>query len=190
MKRSLSSLLIIIPVLFLLFLLEKNNQPVASMPTPSSVASCMPIATSSGSQVLGVQTKRVGCVAINSLPDPECTPGAVFPNVSKEDVCVSGYSSSVRSVSAKTKEIVYAEYGVDTHLPGEYEVDHLVSLELGGSNEVSNLWPEIADPRPGYHEKDKVENLLHKKVCDGSISLSEAQRIIAQDWLSFYQANY
>jgi hypothetical protein len=70
------------------------------------------------------------------------------------------------------------------HTPGEYEVDHLVSLELGGSNDLSNLWPEAAEPKPGFHEKDKVENYLHDQVCSGALSLEEAQTTIATNWLS------
>ncbi len=66
-------------------------------------------------------------------------------------------------------------------------MDHLVSLELGGSNDIANLWPEAANPTPGFHQKDQVENYLHDQVCSGAISLSEAQVEIATDWLSVYQ---
>ena len=52
------------------------------------------------------------------------------------------------------KEQVYAEYGIVSHTTGEYEVDHFVPLELGGSNDISNLFPEAASPKPGFHEKD------------------------------------
>ncbi len=84
------------------------------------------------------------------------------------------------------KDQVYAEYGIASHTAGEYEVDHLVSLELGGSNDIANLWPEPASPRPGFHEKDKVENYLHDQVCAGKISLADAQYQIATNWLSVY----
>lgn len=74
---------------------------------------------------------------------------------------------------------MYAEYGIESHVPGSYEVDHLVSLELGGNNSVANLWPEAG---PGYHEKDEIENRLHDAVCAGAVSLRAAQREIARDW--------
>ena len=80
------------------------------------------------------------------------------------------------------KEQVYAEYGISSRVPGQYEVDHIVSLELGGSNDIANLWPEAAEPRPGFHEKDSVENRLHAIVCNGLLSLSAAQSVIAQNW--------
>jgi hypothetical protein len=92
----------------------------------------------------------------------------------------------VRNVTTSTKNMVYTEYGITHHTTGEYEVDHLVSLELGGSNDISNLWPEAASPRPGFHEKDKVENYLHAQVCSGAISLARAQLEIAGNWLDVY----
>lgn len=141
---------------------------------------------SPSNQVLGAEigsrTKDSGCVVNGKLPDAGCTPGNIFPNITEKDICVSGYSKNVRNVPESEKNQVFAEYGILSHTVGEYEVDHLISLELGGSNDISNLWPEAADPRPGFHEKDSVENYLHKQVCDGIISLSEAQKIIANDW--------
>jgi len=134
----------------------------------------------------GVQTKTSGCHMQGALPDPACTPGDIFPNVTKAQVCTSGYSSSVRDVPASEKDAVYAEYGISHHATGQYEVDHFVSLELGGSNDISNLFPEAAAPTPGFHEKDKVENYLHDQVCKGKLSLAEAQRQIATNWVAVY----
>jgi len=91
-------------------------------------------------------------------------------------------------VSTEEKTQVYAEYGIANHTTGQYEIDHLVSLELGGSNDISNLWPEAANPTPGFHQKDGVENTLHAEVCDGSISLRQAQQEIATNWLSIYNS--
>ena len=59
------------------------------------------------------------------------------------------------------------------------ELDHLVSLELGGSNDASNLWPE-APPSP--NPKDEVEGALNSAVCDGQVTLAAAQDAIAADW--------
>jgi len=119
-------------------------------------------------------------------PDHKCTPGAIFESVTKDDVCRSGYSRSVRNVSAAKKESVYASYGIKTHAPGEYEIDHYISLELGGSNDSANLFPEPSDPKPGFHEKDEVENYLHGKVCDGSLSLRDAQILVSMHWIDVY----
>ena len=123
---------------------------------------------------------------LGGLADSACTPGDILPNVTKNDICQPGYARSVRNVPASEKDQVYAEYGVVSHSAGEYEVDHLVSLELGGSNNIANLWPEAASPKPGFHEKDKVENYLHDQVCSGAISLKQAQIEIATNWLAVY----
>jgi hypothetical protein len=92
----------------------------------------------------------------------------------------------VRNVPESEKRQVYAEYGIYSHTAGQYEVDHYVSLELGGSNDIANLWPEAASPKPGFHEKDRVENYLHDQVCSGAISLRQAQTEIATNWLAAY----
>jgi len=138
--------------------------------------------------VLGAQIKTSQCQASGPLPDPGCTPGAIFPNVTKDQVCVSGYSGSVRNVPISTKKQVYDEYGITHHVSGEYEVDHFISLELGGSNDIANLWPEPANPTPGFHQKDLVENYLHEQVCSGMITLQEAQQKISHDWVSVYSS--
>jgi hypothetical protein len=131
-------------------------------------------------------TKTSSCVATAGIEDKACTPGAVIASATKAQICKPGYSSSVRNVPESEKNQVYAEYGIATHITGQYEVDHLISLELGGSNDIANLWPELADPTPGFHQKDQVENYLHKQVCDGKLSLKQAQQEIATDWLQVY----
>jgi hypothetical protein len=71
--------------------------------------------------------------------------------------------------------------------PGEYEEDHLISLDLGGSpTDPRNLWPQPYSPKPGAREKDVVENYLKKQVCEGAMTLSEAQQAIATDWYKTY----
>lgn len=137
--------------------------------------------------VLGQQTKSSHCQYNSVFPDTACTPGAVFHYVTLQEICTSGYSSSVRNVSLTTKKEVYAEYDIYHHTTGEYEVDHLISLELGGSNDIANLWPEPANPTPGFHEKDLVENYLHEMVCNGKMSLATAQSLIAHNWLYVYK---
>jgi len=141
-----------------------------------------------GTHQFGVQTKTTGCVASGGLPDAACTPGAIFPAANQDKICQSGYASSVRNVSTSEKDQVYAEYGIASHSPGQYEVDHLVSLELGGSNDIANLWPEAASPTPGFHQKDQVENYLHDQVCTGAIPLATAQQEIATNWLAVYHS--
>lgn len=158
----------------------------AAATTTSPAAQGAAAGTSTPALQIGRRTKTSGCISRNSLPDPACTPGAVFPDATAKQICVPGYSSSVRDVSTFTKDRVYAEYGIRSHSPGEYEVDHLISLELGGSNAIANLWPEPAEPRPGFHEKDQVENYLHDQICSGAMALTVAQTKIANNWLAVF----
>lgn len=147
---------------------------------------------------LGLQTPPTPTISIaptlpardvRLYPNPALTPGGVFPAVTAHDVCTSGYAKSVRNVTTSEKRQVYEEYGIAyPEPPGSYEVDHFISLELGGSNDIKNLWPEPAEPRPGFHEKDEVENYLHEEVCSGKITLGEAQTEIKTDWYNVYLA--
>jgi hypothetical protein len=136
---------------------------------------------------IGQRTKTSGCVAQGPLPDKACTPGAIFSDKSFMQICTPGYSKTVRNVPTQLKREVYREYGITHWDPGEHEVDHLIPLSIGGSNDIANLWPEPADPRPGFHEKDKVENYLHKQVCSGKMTLQDAQKKIADNWLEVYR---
>jgi len=121
------------------------------------------------------------------VPDPAKTPGDTL-EVTASDICVPGYSKKVRNVPIAVKRQVYASYGIRTHEPGEYEIDHLVSLELGGSNSTRNLWPQSYRTSPwNARVKDALENELHRRVCAGTLDLSKAQRIIAQNWVMGYR---
>lgn len=119
------------------------------------------------------------------LPDRSLTPGATL-TTSTAVVCVSGYSSRVRNVPDAVKEQVYARYHVP-HVPYAHEVDHLISLELGGSNAVTNLWPEPYAGRWGARTKDVLENQLHDLVCAGRLGLRYAQHIEATNWVAAYR---
>jgi hypothetical protein len=81
------------------------------------------------------------------LPDPKLTPGDTF-DVTAEDVCVPGYAKKVRAVPAWLKRQAYAVYGITEYKTGDYEVDHLIPLSLGGSNSIRNLWPQSTKTSP------------------------------------------
>lgn len=130
------------------------------------------------------------------LPDPQVTPGAADQHVTQANIqktiCQHNYTAKVRHVTETTKLAVFSEYGVDPRASAQYEIDHLISLELGGKNDVANLWPqpyEQSDTDPlGAHAKDKLENWLHRQVCSGAMKLAEAQSEISHNWLAAYQA--
>jgi hypothetical protein len=71
---------------------------------------------------------------------------------------------------------------------GDYEEDHLISLELGGApSDPRNLWPEPYNSPDGARVKDVIENKLHALVCSHTISLATAQHAIATNWWSAYK---
>lgn len=125
-------------------------------------------------------------ITVPSRPDPRLTPGVVA-TTNPADVCphVAAWLEQPR-VLQSTYRHVYANYRL--HYPqsrGTYELDHLISRELGGAPlDPRNLWPEPNDhPRPGFaNSKDILENRLHDDVCAGRITLTQAQHTIRIGW--------
>lgn len=121
---------------------------------------------------------------MGALPDEGCTPGAVYEAVTqrtlKTTICRPGWSKAHRRVTQKARALVWFNYGM---IPQKgWEIDHLIPLELGGTNQTDNLFPQ----RPPYaHRKDKVENSLKRRVCARRIGLRKAQFGIAMDWRKF-----
>lgn len=124
------------------------------------------------------------------LPDPRCTPGSINPAVTQADIgstiCRYGWTSTVRPPESQTEafkyDVAYPAYGAPQS--EQTELDHLVPLELGGSNDATNLWPEHP---PSPNPKDTVEDALNAAVCDGRVSLARAQAAIASDWMTAEQ---
>ena len=124
------------------------------------------------------------------LPDAVLTPGATLA-VTVHDLCTPGYARRVRYVPIAVKRSVYVAYGVPHPGKGDYEMDHLISLELGGSNAVRNLWPQSYRTTPwNARVKDALENELHRRVCSGRMDLATAQHDIAADWIASYQRTF
>ena len=128
-------------------------------------------------------------VELPQAPDAKLTPGVVNPAATKEMICTPNYTAQkgVRNVPESVKKQVFAEYNVDPK-SDKFEVDLLISLELGGSNDIKNLWPESYTTTPyNAHTKDALENKLHRMICSGQIDMKEAQTEIATDWIGAYK---
>lgn len=125
----------------------------------------------------------------SGAPNPAITQSNIAQNI-----CNKNWSTdSVRpptSVTTPIKRAKMQTYGyTDTGL--DYELDHLVSLQVGGCPAcLENLWPEPygdtshhmtevqranwnhlhpggAAVLPGSLEKDMVENYVHDEICFG-----------------------
>lgn len=119
------------------------------------------------------------------LPNPKLTPGVVNPAVT--DVCSVKWGKDVRHVTLGMKQQVFASYGILWAQHSLYEVDHLISRELGGADDIRNLWPEHWASPWGAHEKDRLENKLHSLVCAGALPLPQAQKLIGGNWIAAYK---
>jgi hypothetical protein len=130
------------------------------------------------------------------LPNARLTPGEANPVLTQKKICSPEFRTGpFRKVPASLKKKVYAAYGMTNHkgaCAGKEgcELDHLQSLEIGGSNSAKNLWPQSYSGKFSAHVKDKLENCLHKLVCGGKISLEEAQAGISKNWIDMYQEYY
>jgi hypothetical protein len=111
------------------------------------------------------------------------SPGAYFSALTKTRICADDFRTDpIRDVSTSKKHAVEIEYGMAAMPYGKtLEIDHIVSPELGGSNDIANLFPEKRDVSPGYKVKDKLENKLHDFVCDGKRTLSSVRKGIASN---------
>ena len=155
-------------------------------PADEAIAQAAPAKTPSTQTVpLAPSSAKAGPAYL--YPNPSLTAGALL-TTDASTICTPGYASGVRDVSTATKEQVYAEYGVSyPQALGAYEVDHFIPLEIGGSNDIKNLWLKSATPTPGFHQKDQFENFEHGQVCNGTISVAEAQSRMVSDWYLYWQ---
>jgi hypothetical protein len=120
-------------------------------------------------------------------PDPKLTPGVALSVQNEATVCTIKWGKDARHVTPAMKRQVFANYKIPYARHGEFEVDHLISRELGGADDVKNLWPQKWAGTWNAHMKDQLENRLHKMVCAGQLSLAQAQREIRADWIAAYR---
>lgn len=127
-----------------------------------------------------------------TLPDPVMTPGDVRTS-DKTDICTTK-TSTIRNVPGSLKNRIRQSYGMKSkrdlwcNTQEGCEIDHLISLQLGGSNDPKNLWPQPYQGMPwNAHVKDQLENKMHRLICAGKISPEQAQHEIATNWIEAYK---
>lgn len=84
-----------------------------------------------------------------------------------------------RNVTTAVKTRVFWRYGIGRLRRILYTIDHLVPLELCGTNDLLNLWPQ---PRLQARVKDRDENRLSRAWQSGQMSLDMAQQEILRLW--------
>jgi hypothetical protein len=187
MKGKLIGVILAITIVSIVSVMLVSQTSIKSSPSVQQ-SSPTESTSSTASTILTV------CNALDNgiLPDPKCTPGAIDPSVTQDNIdstiCVPGYTKTVRppvSVTEPQKLESMKSYGFDDS-PSNYEFDHLIPLEVGGApDDMKNLWPES---HSSSYDKDAFENYLHEQVCSGKMDLNTAQSGIATNWVK-YQAD-
>lgn len=165
--------------------------PTTSPPADTDPATDAVVAATApalGAAVLvAPRTKTSGC-RLGANPDRRCSPGAYYTQLTKAVICSPSFRmSTISNVRESEKFRVEREYGMTPRRYGRtLEIDHIVSLELGGSNDIANLFPQSYAGGYGYPAKDRLERKLHTMVCSGAITLRASQRGIATNWRALY----
>ena len=118
-----------------------------------------------------------GCISLN----PDVTQDTI-----EQTICVTGYTKTVRPSTSYTNGVklkLLREAEIDQSHIGEYELDHIIPLAIGGHpRKLSNLQLQPWDGEQGANKKDGLERRLQSLVCRGALSLLEAQRCVAENW--------
>jgi hypothetical protein len=125
------------------------------------------------------------------LPDKDLTGGSV--RTDDRDAACGHARESRGQMNAARQDKILRRYGLPAGTHPDYEIDHLIPLCLGGSDDDSNLWPQ---PRRSKEEtwnaeaKDRLERLMCDMVCAGQVDIATAQEAFATDWIAAYHAYY
>jgi hypothetical protein len=172
-----------------------SNKPPANCPAAIHPKAKAPLQTV---DIPPAQKCSVGNKNGFLLPDPKCTPGAVNPTLTLDVLKDPAFTTKCVRDQATTrseKADTYRWYGIpkppnNTGANQTCELDHLISLELGGADTLENIWAQCGPSRVAlakrfFKRKDTVENYLAKQVRDGKMSLADAQKGIATDWTQY-----
>ena len=126
----------------------------------------------------------VPAMAAAQLPSSFQTPGNKG-KASEAQVCAADFEASVKPIAKWQRDQALERYG---RRPEDFtgELDHLIPLSLGGTNDPDNLWPLPANKEMGPAQKKELELKLHERVCAKTLKLKDAQDAIKKDWVKAY----
>ena len=123
-------------------------------------------------------------------PRSELTPGAVR-TTNASDICGPRAAHVTPAIAGAVQEKVFAAYGARIGRSSDYELDHLITPELGGTSDARNLWPQpFFTTEWNAYVKDELERHLHTLVCEGTLAVKVAQREMATDWITAYKRRF
>ena len=115
------------------------------------------------------------------------TPGETHP-ITLDEVCLYEKAEVIsRDIPQDMQQKVFAAYGIKSPQKGQFEVDYLITPDLGGTESIHNLWPQPYSARWNARVKDALEQRLHELVCSRKLDLATAQHDIAVDWIAAYK---
>ena len=71
------------------------------------------------------------------LPDPKLTPGKI-----------AAAAKDQHGVTEEMERQVLSEYSIPWTRRSEFKIDHLIPKELGGADDLANLWPQSLSAKP------------------------------------------
>lgn len=141
----------------------------------------------------------ISSASADDVPNPQLTPGVSRPGLTKQKICTIKWGKDNRHVTEAMKKEVFQRYGYSGNddpqcIPAgkrHCEIDHLISREIGGADDIDNLWPQSYGSIPWNAVlKDKLENRLHAEMCAGKITLKQAREMLVNDWRIAYRQYY
>ena len=166
-------------------------------PAPSPAAARMPRTITRDLLIVGALVSLVALAFYGALGGHAAPPpgsdgardltGMVDPRVTQNNIqttiCRRGWTRTVRP-SRDVIDAIKRNLAADMRVsPRDYELDHIVPLDLGGA--PLDLRNVRLQPRAGAchaHMKDDLERRLSIMVCAGDLTLKGAQHEIATDW--------
>lgn len=131
-------------------------------------------------------------------PDPLATPGnSDAQSGAPRPLCsakwgVDPRNSPYRLSLLKRRQLQDPKLNYVDKDPRHYEEDLLIPRALGGTDSLSNLWPQPKFGKWNAAVKNKLEKSLRRRVClkpfnPDFVALPVAQRAIAINWIAAYQ---
>ncbi|MDD4972984.1 MAG: HNH endonuclease signature motif containing protein [Bacteriovorax sp.] len=115
-------------------------------------------------------------------PNPQLTPGKLC-----DTPTTYRYPEHIaycdRDVTYDTKEILIQKYDeqlgyhIQTLNRADFKIDHFIPLCAGGSNDVTNLWPQH---KSIYEITDPVEPLICAKMATGKLKQADAVKLVVR----------
>ena len=102
-------------------------------------------------------------LAFDTRPDPNSTEGSVRIDGHSRELACDRAKNHRGPMTADRRDEVLLRYGLPTGTHPDYEIDHLIPLCLGGSDDFSNLWPQprgSIEPKWNAEAKDRLERVV------------------------------